>query len=172
MEVYECIRSRLTVRDFKPAPVPRKLITKILQAARWAPSARNRQPWQFIVIREPGILGQIGGIASSGRYIGQAPLAIAVLMAKVGRAEFDAGRAIQQMELTGWSQGLGTSMVGLNPAEQEQIKGLLGIPEEMQLITVLPFGYPTDRAKAGGKRRKPLSEIAHAERFGHGYISG
>ena len=76
------------------------------------------------------------------------------------------------MELTAWSEGLGTSMVGVNPAEQEQVKTLLGIPEDLQLITVMPFGYPTEQAKAGGKRRKPVSEIAHAERFGQQYVSG
>ena len=77
MEVSECVRSRLTVRDFKPDPVPDRVVTKLLQAARWAPSSRNRQPWQFVVIQGRETLERIGQIASSGAYIAQAPVAIA-----------------------------------------------------------------------------------------------
>ncbi len=172
MEVYECVRSRLTVRDFKPDSVPGRIITKLLQAARWAPSSRNRQPWQFIVIRDRGTLEQIGRIASSGPYIAQAPLAIAVAMENVNRSELDAGRAVQQLELTAWSQGLGTCFVGLRDQEQTQIKELLGIPQELRLMTVMPLGYPTESARAGSKRRKPLSEIAHREQFGQKYVTG
>ena len=170
MEVYKCLRSRLTVRDFKPELVPERLVTKLLQAARWAPSSRNRQPWQFIVIRDSATLGRMGQIASSGPYIAQAPLAIAVALENVNRAELDAGRALQQMELTAWSEGLGGCFVGLREQEQTEIKELLGIPQELRLITVMPFGYPTQAAEAGSKRRKPLSEIAHRERFGQTYI--
>jgi nitroreductase len=171
MEVYECVRSRLTVREFKPDPVPARLVTRLLQSARWAPSSRNRQPWQFIVIRNKTTLQQIGSIASSGPYIAQAPLAIAMIMENVNRADLDAGRALQQMELTAWSEGLGTCFVGLRGQEQTQVKELLGIPTEMQLVTVLPFGYPTEKAGAGTKRRKPLSEMAHGEKFGQKYVA-
>ena len=52
MEVYECIRSRVSVREFKPDAVPGRVIAAMLRAARWAPSARNRQPWNFIVIQD------------------------------------------------------------------------------------------------------------------------
>ena len=171
MEVYECVRSRLTVRDFKPDPVPDRVITKLLQAARWAPSSRNRQPWQFVVIQDRETLERIGQIASSGAYIAQAPVAIAVAMENVNRAELDAGRTVQQIELTAWSEGLGTCFVGLRDQEQTQIKELLGIPQELRLMTVMPFGYPTEAARAGSKRRKPLSEIAHREKFGQRYVT-
>ena len=70
MDVYQCIRSRLTVRDFKPDAVPEGVVRRMLQAARWSPSARNRQPWHFVVIRNRDTLAQIGSIASSGGFIG------------------------------------------------------------------------------------------------------
>ncbi len=170
MEVYQCIRSRVTVREFKPDLVPARVISQMLRAARWAPSARNRQPWQFIVIQDRNTLAQIGGIASSGGYIAKAPLAIAVLMGNVNRAEMDAARALQQMELAAWSQGVGGCFVGLGGEENRKVKELLGIPDDLQLITVMPFGYPTDEAVSGGKRRKPLSELAHREKFGQRYL--
>ena len=66
---------------------------------------------------------------------------------------------------------MGTCFVGLRVAEQNQrIKEMLGIPEEMELVTLLPFGYRTDDAEGRGKRRRPLREIAHRERFGSPYV--
>ena len=172
MEVYECIRSRVSVREFKPDPVPGRVIAAMLRAARWAPSARNRQPWNFIVIQDQGILEQIGGIASSGGFIGGAPLGIAVVMDRQGRVELDAGRALQQMELVAWSHGVGGCIAGIRGEENDRVKELLAIPEDKELVTVMACGYPTDAARSGGKRRKPLAEIAHGERFGQSYQAG
>ena len=169
MDVYQCIRSRLTVRSFKPDPVPQSVVRSMLQAARWSPSARNRQPWNFIVIQNRETLAQIGGIASSGGFIGGAPLAVAVVMDRGGRPEFDAGRSLQQMELAAWSLGVGGCVAGVRGEENDKVKELLGIPEDKELVTVVAFGYPTDEAAAGTKVRKTLSEIAHSERFGQSY---
>ena len=169
MEVYECIRSRITVRNFKADPVPDRVITKMLRAARWAPSARNRQPWHFVVVRNGADLIELGRIASTGSFISEAPMAIAVAMENANRPELDAGRAIQQMELAAWSEGVGGCVAGIRGEENQQIKEMLGIPSDFELVTVMAFGYPTDEVKAGGKRRKPLSQIAHSERFGQSY---
>ena len=83
--------------------------------------------------------------------------------------ELDAGGALQQMELMAWSEGMGTCFVTLPADERERIAELLGIPQDMELITVLPFGYRADDFKGRGIPRKPLSELAHRERFGNGY---
>ena len=169
MDVYQCIRSRLTVRSFKPDPVPERVIRRMLQAARWAPSARNRQPWNFVIVQNPDTLAQIGGIASSGGFIGGAPLAVAVVMDRGGRPEFDAGRSLQQMELAAWSEGVGGCTAGVRGEENEKVKELLGIPEDKDLVTVVAFGYPTDEASAKTKLRKPIPEFAHREKFGESY---
>ena len=171
MEVYHCIRTRITVREFKPDPIPNAVITKMLRAARWTPSARNRQPWHFIVIRSPDTLAQIGRIASSGSFIGRAPLSIAVAMDNANRPELDAGRALQQMELVAWAEGVGGCFAGIRGEENRKVKELLQVPEGMELITVMAFGYPTEGARSRGKRRKPLSEISHVERFGRRYLA-
>ena len=169
MEVYECIRSRLSVRSFKPDPVPGRVVNRMLRAARWAPSARNRQPWHFVVVQSRDALDAIGAIASSGGFIGQAPLAIAVVMDRGGRPEFDAGRSLQQIELAAWSEGVGGCVAGVRGEENDKVKELLGIPEDKELVIVMAFGYPTDEAVAGGKQRKPLSEIASREKYGQEY---
>lgn len=169
MDAYECLRDRRTVRRFETIPVPETVVTKILKAARWAPSSRNQQPWHLVVIRNKETLSQIGGIAGTGTFIAEAPVAIAVVMENADQPQMDAGRALQQMEIMAWSEGLGTCVVTLTMEEGEKITELLGIPPAMTLITVLPFGYRPDTLKGRGSPRKPLSEMAHAERFGDRY---
>ena len=169
MDVYQCIRSRLTVREFKADPVPERVIRRMLQAARWSPSARNRQPWNFIVIRNREALAQIGDMASSGGFIGGAPLAVAVVMDRGGRPEFDAGRSLQQMELAAWSLGVGGCVAGVRGEENDKVKELLEIPEDKDLVAMVAFGYPTDEAASRSKLRKPISEFAHSEKYGQAY---
>ncbi len=166
MDVYECIRSRRTVRDYKPDAIPEEALYKILQAARWAPSSSNTQKWHFVVVRDRETLAALGKIATQGTFIGQAPLAIAVVMDDAPRPQLDAGRALQQMELMAWSQGIGMCFVGVRDLEQQRtVKELLNIPEEMELITVLPFGYRDEGVKRQGTPRVPMEEIVHWERF-------
>ena len=166
MDVYECITSRRTVRDFKPDPIPEALVRRILQAGRRAPSSSNSQPWHFVVVQDRTTLAALGDIASQGRFIGQAPLAIAIVMDNAPRPQLDAGRALQQMELMAWSEGIGTCFVGLRAEEQQKaVKELLGIPEEMELITVLPFGYRAESSRGPGTPKKPFDEMVHWERF-------
>ena len=172
MEVYDCIRSRRTVRNFKPDAVPNRILNRILRAWRWAPSSSNVQPWHFIVIRDPATIKTMGGIATQGTFLGQAPLAIAIVMENAARPQLDAGRVIQQMELVAWSEGLGTCFVGLRAEEQQvALKELLGIPSEMALITILPFGYREEGFTGRGVARKTMAEIAHSEKFGQSYIT-
>ncbi len=172
MDVHEAVRTRLTVRQFKPDPVPDEVVHKILEAARLAPSSQNLQPWHFIVIRNRETLQRLGQIASSGGFVSDAPMAIAIAMDNADRPDLDAGRSLQQMELVAWEEGLGTCFVGLRVAEQnQQVKELLGIPDNLVLITLLPFGYRLDNVTGtrGVRSRKALSEIAHNERFGQSY---
>jgi len=166
MDVYQCLRSRRTVRDYNPDPIPQELVRRILQAGRWAPSSSNTQKWHFIVIQERDTLQALGKIATQGTFIAQAPLTIAIVMDDAPRPQLDAGRALQQMELMAWSEGVGMCFVGVREADQQiAVKKLLGIPETMELITLLPFGYRADVPKAEGTPRKPLEEIVHWERF-------
>ena len=167
MDVYECIRSRRTVRDYKPDPIPQEALTKILQAGRWAPSSSDSQKWRFIVVQDRHRLEALGEIATQGSFISQAPLTIAIVMDDAPRPQLDAGRALQQMELMAWSLGIGMCFVGVREAAQQQaVKEFLGIPEAMELITLLPFGYRAESTKSPGTPRMAMQEIVHWERFG------
>jgi len=79
MDVFECIVSRRSIRSFKDEPVPDEALERILEAARWAPSAVNRQPWHFIVIKNRETLRRIASLARYGSFISQAPVAVAVV---------------------------------------------------------------------------------------------
>ena len=172
MDVQECLRSRRTVRWFKDEPVPDEVVEKILNAARWAPSSRNQQPWRLIVVKDSEMLARIGDIAGTGAFIGAAPLAVAIVMDDADSPELDAGRALQQMELMAWAVGLGTCFVTFTQTERQEIAELLEIPQGKSLITVLPFGFRRDDFKGRGVPRRPLAEIAYAERFGVAYSPG
>jgi nitroreductase len=167
MSVFECVRARVETREFKPDLVPEAVIQKILEAGRWSPSQRNRQPWHFIVVQDQETLRQLGALAPSGAYLADAPLAIAVVTEGARAPLIDGTRAISSMQLVAWEEGIGSCWVG--GVDRDGVKRLLGLSEACELITVLPFGYPTDAAKQLRKRRKPLQQIAHRERFGTAY---
>lgn len=167
MDVHETIRTRYAVRDFRPDPLPEETIAKILEAGRLAPSQRNRQQWHFVVVRDRETLKTIGELSPSGGFIAGAPMAVAVVMRGAKMAQVDAARAIENMILAGWAEGAGTCWVG--GIERDRVKALLDIPEDAELITILPFGYPAQLSLQGKKDRKPLSEVAHRERFGVPY---
>src|SRR4051794_27155508 len=164
MEVFEAIRTVLAVRKFQETAVPPEVVLRIVEAGRLTASSMNGQPWHFVVIENRDTLRQIGALARTGPYIAQAPLAIVVAIDKTQFAVSDASRAIQSMILTAWAEGIGSNWVGfMGPAE---VKPLLGIPDALDVLAILPFGYPTQVAGQGKKERKPLSEVAAQERFG------
>jgi nitroreductase len=164
MEVFDAVRTVLAVRSYRSDPVPDDVVHKMLEAARLSASASNRQPWNFVVVRDPGTLKELGRLVTTGPYIADAPLAVVVAVERTGFAFSDASRAIQSMVLTAWADGVGSNWAG-GPG-MDQVKELLGIPDDLDVVAVLPFGYPAQAAGQGKKTRKPLGEIAHRERFG------
>ena len=167
MEVFECIRRRRTIREYKNDPIPEDVLEKILQAGRWSPSSSNSQPWHFVVVQDPSTLSELGRIATQGSFISDAPLAIVIVMENAPRPQLDAGRAIQQMELIAWSEGLGTCFVGVRTEEQQiAVKELLNIPSDLELITIMPYGYRPTSIDRTGTPRKDLADIVHREKFG------
>ena len=166
MDVYDCIRTRRTVREFKDEPVSDESLGKLLAAARWAPSSRNQQPWRLVVIRDRETLASMGETASSGGFLARAPLAIAIVMVNADQPHMDAGRALQQMELVAWAEGMGTCFVTLSDDQRAEIARLLNIPDGLALITVLPFGYRQDDFRGRGVPRNPMADLVYEERFG------
>jgi nitroreductase len=163
MEVFEAIRTLLAVRSYRDEPVPEAVVKRIVEAGRLTGSGMNRQPWHFIVVRDAGMLRRLGALASSGPYVAQAPLAIVVAVDKSRFAVSDASRAIQSMLLTAWADGVGSNWVGFGGLDG--VKPLLDIPAGLDVLAILPFGYPARAVGRGKKQRKALSEVAHSERY-------
>ncbi len=164
MEVFEAVSTLLAVRSYQSRPVPPEIVRRIVEAGRLTGSSMNRQPWHFIVVENPETLRQLGALATTGPYIAQAPLAIVVAIEKTRFAVSDASRAIQSMMLTAWEAGIGSNWVGFQGLEE--VKQLLGIPEHLDILAIVPFGYPAQAVGRGKKKRKALAEVAHRERFG------
>ena len=164
MEVFDAVRTLLAVRNYQDKPVPPEVVRRIIEAGRLTGSSMNRQPWHFIVVENRDTLRQLGALAKTGPYIAQAPLAIVVAIERTMFSVSDASRAIQSMILAAWSEGVGSNWVGFRGLEE--VKSLLSIPDELEVLAIIPFGYPAQPIGKGDKKRKSISEVAHLERFG------
>jgi nitroreductase len=139
-------------------------VRRIVEAGRLTGSAMNRQPWHFVVVQDAGMLRRLGAAASSGPYVAQAPLAIVVAVERTAYAVSDASRAIQSMMLAAWADGVGSNWVGFGGLEK--VGPLLGIPATLDVLAILPLGYPAKAVGRGKKARRALSAIASRERYG------
>ena len=164
MEVFEAVRTLRAVRAYQGKPIPAALVRRIVEAGRLTGSSNNGQPWHFIVVEDRDTLHKLGELARSGPYIAQATLAVVVAIDKTRFAVSDASRAIQSMALTAWSDRVGSNWVGFMGFDG--VKTLLGIPDGVDVLAIVPFGYPAQPRAKGKKQRKPLSQVAHRERFG------
>ncbi|MFX1487333.1 MAG: nitroreductase family protein [Promethearchaeota archaeon] len=161
MDVVDCIRERRSIRKYEQKKVEEEKITVLLDAMRWAPSAGNSQPWEFIIIRDKDLLVKIASEAAYGSFIADAPLAIAIVTdPRASRWHIvDGSLASQNLQLAAWALGLGTCWIGT--MNRESVKEILDIPKEKHLLTVFPLGYPAEKP---AKSRKSLEELVRNEK--------
>ncbi len=164
MDVFDAIRTLLAVRQYQDAPIPQETVRRIVEAAWLTGSSMNAQPWHFIAVQDPETLRQMGSQAGSGPYIAQSKLAVVVVTDLTKYAVSDASRAVQSMMLAAWGEGIGSNWVGFG--NLEWVKPIVGIPHEMDVLAIVPFGYPVARIGLGKKKRKPFGEVVSSERFG------
>ncbi len=165
LDTFECIRKRRDIRSFIDREVSDDTIMKIIEAGRLAPSAMNLQPWHFIVIKDRKTIKALGPLCTSGRFVVDASFAVVIVTdPSIKWHEIDGARAVQNMALAGWNEGVGCCWIGA--IDRERVKELLGIPRNLHVLTILPFGYPEQFTVKRKKNRKSLGEIAHREKFG------
>ena len=163
-DVENVIRTKREIRNYKPDPIPNEIIRKILEAGRYSASSRNSQPWHFIALTDKETLSKIADNAPTGKYIANAPLAIAVLLTKNG-IDSDGGRVVQNMMLEAWKYHIGSVWVSNLTKECETILGL-GKNSEFRILTIIPFGFVLENDKPKGKKiRKPFEELVSLNQF-------
>ena len=141
-DLLEFIKSRRSIRSFQDKQVPDNEIQMILEAGRWTPSASNKQPWEFYLIRDKEFLKEIAKNAIYGRHIKRAPFAIAIVGKKLTSPNYyiqDTSLVSMTMMLMAWSLGIGTCWIG--SMNREKVKVILGLGKDDYLLTVLPMGY-------------------------------
>jgi nitroreductase len=168
MDVYTAVSTRKSVRAYQDKDVPEEVLGRILQAARLAPSASNRQEWRFVVVRDPEKRRRLVPIARNQRFVGEAPVVLACCaetdehMMSCGQQCYpiDVAIAVDHITLCAVAEGLGTCWIGA--FNEEQVKSLLDIPDEIRVVALLPLGYPVDPAPAR-KSRLPIEKIVKYE---------
>ncbi len=166
MDAYECVATKLDVREFDSRNVPGDLKLKVLEAGRLSSSGINYQHWRFILIQERDSLNRLAADSTSGSWVARANFAIIVLTdPKYGFHLIDAGRAVQDMQLAAWNSGV-VSCIYTGVKEQELRKDF-DIPKNLHPSIVVGFGYPVRTLTGKRKNRKPLTEIAFLEKYGN-----
>lgn len=173
MDVLEAIKSRRSIRAFKNQDVPAEIVEELIDAARWAPSAGNIQPWEFIIVQKPKIKRKLVEAALGQTFIEEAPVVIVVcadeehssqgygVRGKTLYCIQDTAAAIQNIHLTAYSLGFGTCWVGA--FREEETREILKIPRGIRPVAIIPVGYPAEVPRA--RSRKPISQIVHYETF-------
>ena len=165
MEVFECISTLSSIRSYLQKEVPDEVVMEVLEAGRLAPSAHNDQPWEFILIRDKSKLNDMKKYCLSGSFIIQVDFAVVVVTDPSSKwHEIDSTRAVQNIMLTAWSHKLGSCWIGR--LEKKGLKEYLSIPEHLNVLTVLPFGYFDERLVSSHKFRKDPSQVFHQDSYG------
>ncbi|MEO0077258.1 MAG: nitroreductase family protein [candidate division WOR-3 bacterium] len=171
MEFYDVIKQRRSVRAYKPTPIDDNVLERILEAGRLAPSAKNIQPWKFIVVKDPKIKQELVVACRNQEFIAQAPIVIcAVALEKIAWGRMggywssypvDVAIALEHIILAATNEGLGTCWIGAY--DESAVKKILNIPDDVKVIALTPLGYPAQETSP--RPRKPLSEITSFDSF-------
>ncbi len=173
MEVLRAIRERRSVRQFRSDKIPERDLTIILDAARWAPSAGNLQPWVFVVVEKEQLKKEISRAAYDQDFISTAPVVIVVcadvkrsssVYGERGRSLYciqDTAAATQNILLAAHALGYATCWVGA--FKENEVKRLLRLPEDVRPVAIVPVGVAAYRAAAPA--RLPLEEIVHKDTY-------
>lgn len=175
MQTWEAIRSRRNVREFSNRPIADDHLDEILESGRRAPSSRNWQPWDFVVVRDRARLEQLSMVSPGAGHVATAAAAIALVAPfpasseatapPWNRLQFDLGQVAMSLMLAATGLGIGSGQTGV--ADQDLARDLLEFPEDKFCAYLISVGYPADRPLTLIRRpdRRPFSEVVHRERW-------
>ena len=174
LDVFEAIKGRRSIRAYTDDNISDEIVRQLIDAARWAPSAGNLQPWEFIIVRDAKTKEALSAAALDQTFIETAPVVI-VVCTNEDRTSWrygsrgvnlyclqDTAAAVQTLVLAAFAIGLGTCWIGA--FREETAKQTLKTPEGVRPIAIIPLGYPAKKPRA--PQRRPIDEIVHYESFG------
>ena len=163
MQPIELLKTRRSIRAYTPQAVPREIIEDIIDCGRLAPTARNEQPWEFVVVTDKAVRSRIAQAADYGRFIADAPVCVAVLSRQTKYYLEDGSAATLNILLAAHAHGLGACWVaGDKKPYAAKVAGMVGAPEDYRLISLVSIGYPAEKPETG---KRALREMLHWERF-------
>lgn len=167
----DAIKTRRSIRRYKPTPVPEEILKAVLNAARLAPSASNAQRWRIIVVTDEDAKLRLVASANGQKFLAQAPIVLVACALPYEDSPasggytcshvIDASIALDHVTLTAHSMGLGTCWVGW--FREDKIRDVLGIPEDVRVVAVTPLGYPDETPERPPRRN--LEELVLRERY-------
>ncbi len=176
MEYIEALRSYRPCSHFQPKPVPGEKLKAILAAARLAPSQNNLQPWRFVVVQDDEKKRLLAQACPKGKSIVEAPIAIVALAVEedipvtiggyISAYPLDVAVAVRQLQLAATAEGLGS--LWIVDFHEEKVRAVLGVPEGVHPIAVIPLGYPTENGATAAhlaEGRKSPDEIIAYNRY-------
>jgi len=165
MDVFKAIISRRSIRKYRFSSIPENHLKKILEAARLAPSAGNRQPWKFLIVRNPKTKKLLAEVARKQMFLADAGAIIVAMgdsKASPGWYEKDTMIAVEHMVLASTALGYGTCWIGA--FTEEEVKKIFKIDNGMKVVALLSIGVPDENPDS--KPRKLFSEVFHSEKYG------
>jgi nitroreductase len=166
METRDAIKQRRSIREYSERPIAQETMMQILDAGRFATTARNIQPWEFIVVKNPSTLKQISQLAVNGKFITSAQACIAVFCQDTPYYLEDGCAATQNILLAATDLGVGSCWIaGDRKPYCPQINALLGVPPTHKLISLIALGYPKDPGQFYVAEKHPLNTMIHWEKF-------
>lgn len=171
METWEAVTSRRNVRDYTGDPIEPAVMDRILEAGRRAPSSRNGQPWDFVVVTDRDQLVELAKVWGGARHVARSAATVAIVTdepdddGRSSQVEFDLGQAVMQMMIVATGMDIGSAHAWV--VDQDQARRVLGLPEGKRLAWMVAFGHPADRPlrPIENPKRRPFEEVVHRERW-------
>jgi nitroreductase len=163
MDFLKILKERRSIRKYQKKEVPKEIIEDIIDCARFAPTAINIQPWEFIVITDKNKREKIADITDYGKFIKDAPVCIGVFCKDTKYYLEDGSAATTYILLAAKAYGLGSCWIaGDKKIYAEKIREILGVPEGYKLISLISIGYPDEEPKP---KKRDLEEVIHWEKW-------
>jgi nitroreductase len=164
MDTFQCIATKLEVREFSAQDVSSEIRLKVLEAARLSGTGLNTQHWRFILVSNKQNLKMLAEDSTSGKWVAGANFAIIILTnPEYNFHLIDAGRVLQNMQLAAWNQGVGSGL--FTGIKVEKLRNDFGVPRELSPTVVVGFGYPARQLSGKRKKRMPIDKLVYYEKY-------